>query len=472
MAVLVNDMAAVNIDSQLVSNTRLLQREAKMVELHNGCICCTLREDLVKELGDLAAEGKYDAIVVESTGVSDPKEVAETFAVEVPEMGDAEGEGEGNAPQDWELESIHKALRGKSSLNEVAQLDTCVTCVDVAAFDSNLTTGKELQERFKGSADEGDDRGVAPLLMSQIEFADVIVLTKCDLLSAAEVAGVEGSVRALNPGAKVVRALQGDVTLSQVLRTGLFSMEKASMAPGWLQKMNDVAIPETEVYGIGSFVYKSRTPFHPLRLLNFMDDHFVVWMDDHSQDDEAEGMESEGGANEVCALDAAGDGGAGAQDDAEAEEAERERDAKEKTARSRRAFGNIMRSKGYMWLAGRDAQMAEWSQAGAVGTFNCGGGWMSSLPPEFWPEEGTDIYARVMKDFAGPDIKDRRQEVVIIGQNLKQDAIVAALDACLLKKEDLVRRRDRSASVSENAWMLDVQGLEDPFPHWPELSFD
>ena len=172
VAVLVNDMAEVNIDANLVRDTKVLQRDAKLVELHNGCICCTLREDLIKELAELAAAGQYDAIVVESTGVSDPMEVAETFAVPIGLAGghDHAAAEESMAPKDWELHSIVRALRGKSSLNDLARLDTCVTMVDCASFRSNLATSAELQEHFKDS-DEGDERNVAPLLMNQIEYA-------------------------------------------------------------------------------------------------------------------------------------------------------------------------------------------------------------------------------------------------------------------------------------------------------------
>ena len=268
VAVLVNDMAEVNIDASMVSNTKMLQQgEAKMVELHNGCICCTLRGDLVKAVSDLAQSNSLDAIVIESTGVSVPEEVAETFTSKVP----AEAASSG----DPELREIVEALRGKSSLNEVARLDTCVTLVDCAAFSANMSTAAALGEQFKGSVDEGDNRSVGPLLMSQIEFADVVALSKCDLVSEEEADRVERSIRALNPGAKLVRAVRGDVPLSSVLRTGLFSPNNA---PGWVRLLadKDANVPETVEYGISSFVYRARTPFHPLKLKRFLDSIFMV----------------------------------------------------------------------------------------------------------------------------------------------------------------------------------------------------
>ncbi|XRB04539.1 protein CobW [Pycnococcus provasolii] len=450
VAVLVNDMAAVNIDANLVRNTKMLQREEKLVELHNGCICCTLREDLVKALADLVAEDRFDAIVVESTGVSDPIEVAETFTMEMEDGG-------ANPSAEWlvDIKPIVEALRGKGSLNELAKLDTCVTLVDVAGFDTDMGTSADLTERFRGSADEGDERSVAPLLMSQIEFADVIVLSKCDLVTEEKAVAVERAVRALNAEARVIRAKHGDVALSEVLRTGLFDMRKTSRAAGWLKTMlmessgeKAAHVSETEEYGISSFVYKARTPFHPVRLMSFLEDHFVVKHEDSSAAQEKGGEK-------------------------EADLAKRESDAKTKSARMRKRFGNILRSKGFMWLAGRDDQIGEWSQAGAVGQFGCGGPWMSCQPEEAWPAKDSEEYAMIMKDYAGAVLKDRRQEVVIIGQNLDQSAIEHALDACLVTAKECGLVEEASSSSSkEDAWKLGLKldMARDPFPPWPEYD--
>ena len=470
VGVLVNDMAEVNIDASLVKGNKLLQREEKLVELHNGCICCTLREDLVKEVAGLAREGRFDAIVIESTGVSEPREVAETFAVEL----NAEAE-HSQAPEGWELDALVKALGGKASLNDVAKLDTCVTVVDCASFHVDLASSMELQERWKDSANENDERSVAPLLMSQIEFADVIVLSKVDLVSKKEAAGIESALKALNPGAKVIRASHGKVPLSNVLCTGLFDMQKASDSPGWLQTMRgEEVVPETEVYGIDSFVYEARTPFHPARLAAFLDDHFLVKMSGEEPPEEEQEQEAPAAASKLATL--------AESDKEEAEPAEvcamadvddvdlsdpklREQAAKAKMDRARRAFGNIMRSKGYVWIAGRDDLVGEWSQAGSIGELVCGGPWMATMPEEEWPEEGTEAYAEIMKDFAGPELKDRRQEIVFIGQNIDKKALTEALDACQIRKEDL-RRRGRSASRGEHAWKLGVDYLPDPLPRW------
>ena len=416
VAVLVNDMAEVNIDANLVRDTKLLQKEARMVELHNGCICCTLREDLIKELADLAATGDFDAIVVESTGVSDPQEVAETFAVnvgaaqgEAPKGEEEQGSVAGQA--EFDLPALLGALRGKSSLNELARLDTMVTMVDAAAFRANLGTSAYLRERkdMEG-VDENDGRNVAPLLISQIEFADVIGLSKCDLVSEEDARAVEQGLRALNPNARITRADRGAIPLAEILDTGLFSMERAASAPGWLMHMRDEkVVPETEEYGIESFVYKARTPFHPARLYEvrlprparrraprgstdadadrppprrraqWMTKHFMVKMTGVGPPPPPpkgpvdEEMATEAAAAEVAA---AAEGEADAEKDEEDEEEEarlrkeqielRDWECDRRQKRAHANFGTILRSKGYTWLAGRDRVVGEWSQSGAV----------------------------------------------------------------------------------------------------------
>ena len=481
-AVLVNDMAALNIDASLVKNTKLMQQEAKLVELHNGCICCTLREDLVKALTDLAAENKYDAIVVESTGVSDPQEVAETFTYEVGEE-EAQPADEGTRGGPIDTNAVKEALRGAAKLNDVARLDTCVTVVDCATFRANLHTVAELQEQFKGSADEGDDRGVAPLLMSQIEFADVVVLNKADLVSEKEAATVEASVRALNPCARVLRTTRGDVPLDEVLKTGLFSMAKASNSPGWLQTMRgEPVVPETEVYNIGSFVYSARTPFHPERLYDFLMSHFMVLIQEVEEEEEGvcpvpsrmvdENNEEDERPKKVARIEAKQDAEEERkqkeQEEEQEEQLEREeRDAMcaERIAACKAAFGTILRSKGFFWIAGRDDVYGEWGQSGVVGELSCGGPWICKMPQDALPEEGTEDYAEMRKDFDGPEIQDRRQEIVFIGQDMKVASIKAALDSCLIKPEET-----RCSDTSGHAWKFGVDYLEDPIPPFPTLD--
>ncbi|WZN65541.1 cobalamin synthesis protein CobW-like [Chloropicon roscoffensis] len=491
VAVLVNDMAEINIDANLVKETKLLQSEEKLVELQNGCICCTLREDLVKALADLASEDKrIDAIVVESTGVSLPNEVADTFVADVPPPGDQPALGlpanvkntkknqellkkveDEQEEQRRALESITRALRGKRTLNEIARLDTCVTMVDCASFDANMATTNEMREQFADSVEKTDLRNVGPLLTSQIEFADVLILSKCDLVSAEKAGAVEDAVRALNPSAKVLRALKGDVNLSEVLCTSSFSMKRAANGAGWMKILDGDDVPETEEYGIHSFVYKARTPFHPMRLWAILSAIFYVKYENDS-------MEVKGEERDFQVRQAV------------------------RSARMKKAFGQILRSKGGLWLAGRDHLMCGWSQAGGVGDFSCGGFFTGFLPKKNWPQRGTREHGKLM-ELMEPIVQDRRQEIVIIGQGLKREAITAALDACLITKEDLKAKdadqhrkvdavlqavgaldlnkntdgstpsnsAEHAENLGKHAWKFGVDYLEDPWPKWPGAEF-
>ncbi|MCA1962486.1 MAG: zinc metallochaperone GTPase ZigA [Prosthecobacter sp.] len=243
VAVIVNDMSEVNVDAQLVKSgdAALSRTEEKMVEMSNGCICCTLREDLLKEVAALAREGRFDALVIESTGVSEPMPVAETFTFE-----DEHGR----------------------RLNDIARLDTMVTVVDARNFLEDYHSTDDLQERGQAVGAE-DGRTLAHLLTDQIEFANVILINKTDAASAEALDEVRGIVHALNPRAVVHETAHSEVPLSVVLDTGLFAMQEAGETKGWLDSLAGHT-PETEEYGISSFVYRARRPFHPER--------FHAWM--------------------------------------------------------------------------------------------------------------------------------------------------------------------------------------------------
>ncbi|ACO68291.1 predicted protein, partial [Micromonas commoda] len=396
VAVVVNDVAALNIDSALVRNTRALDpNEPGLVELQNGCVCCTLRADLVKAIADLAAQRKFDAIVVESSGVSEPAQVAETFGID--------------------LAAAVKSLRGASTLEQVARLDTCVTVVDAAAFNGDLASPADLLERFGAretggeAADSDGDRSVAQLLVSQIEFADLIVLNKCDLVSRNDVLAVKSALAQLNPGAEIVLATRADVPLNKLLGTGRHDPARAANAAGWLrtlQDKNNHRVVETKEYGICNFVYKARTPFHPQRLRAFLHDFAAILDFDETEEEEV-----------------------------------------------------VFRSKGFVWIAGRDDTCGEWGHAGAVLQLTCGGPWMGLLPEEMWPEDGSDERDLLERDFVNPILMDRRQELVFIGVHMNRSAIVAALDRCLVTRDE---------------WKLGLDGFvsdeEDPFPKWPSLE--
>ncbi|MGK8485425.1 GTP-binding protein [Nocardia asiatica] len=239
VAVIVNDMSEVNIDAALVSGQGHLDRtEEKLVELTNGCICCTLREDLIEAVARLAREGRFDQLVIESTGISEPMPVAATF--------------------DWEFEDGFR-------LGDIARLDTMVTVVDASTFLAEVARGQALAERNL-QAGEGDERSIADLLVDQVEFADVLLVNKTDLVGAAAAGAVEATVRRLNPRARVLRTSNGVVDLAEVLDTGRYDPLVAAESEGWAEELAGGHTPETEEYGIRSLTYTADRPFHPLRL--------------------------------------------------------------------------------------------------------------------------------------------------------------------------------------------------------------
>ena len=243
VAVIVNDMSEINIDASLVKNEVSLNRsEEKLVEMSNGCICCTLREDLLIEINKLAKDNKFDYLVIESTGISEPLPVAETFT-----FADESGE----------------------SLSDVARLDTMVTVVDAVNFLKDYDEAKSIQETGESLGDE-DERSVADLLVEQIEFANVLLISKTDLVDSKEIEKLNAILRSLNTSARIISISNGAIEIDSVLNTGLFDFEKAKLAPGWLKEMRGEHTPETEEYGISSFTYVARRPFYPDRFFNFV----------------------------------------------------------------------------------------------------------------------------------------------------------------------------------------------------------
>ena len=239
VAVIVNDMSEVNIDAQMVKqgDARLDRSEEKLVELSNGCICCTLREDLMQQVKELAAAQKYDYLLIESTGIGEPMPVAATFAY-TDENGD--------------------------TLSAVAHLDTMVTVIDAANFISHIQSADDLVS-LGLEVNENDDRTLVDLLIDQVEFANVILLNKTDLLHPTQLETVEAIVRKLNPDARIVHTAFSQIPSNQILNTKLFDFEKASLSAGWIKELSGNHTPETEEYGITSFVYRRARPFHPTR---------------------------------------------------------------------------------------------------------------------------------------------------------------------------------------------------------------
>ncbi|WP_148930579.1 GTP-binding protein [Paenibacillus methanolicus] len=245
VAVIVNDLSEVNIDAELIRDGGGLSRTTEtLVEMSNGCICCTLREDLLRETQRLAMEGRFDYILIESTGVGEPVPVAQTFTYVDEELG--------------------------IDLSAVCRLDTMVTVVDAYRFWHDFASGETLMDRSQ-EAHEHDTREVVDLLIDQIEFCDVLVLNKCDLVGEAELAHLEGVLRKLQPRARLIRAESGKVNPSDIMGTSLFDFETASASAGWQRELDKPShTPETEEYGIGSFVYERVRPFHPSRLMDWM----------------------------------------------------------------------------------------------------------------------------------------------------------------------------------------------------------
>jgi len=236
VAVIVNDMSEINIDAAMIKNeVTLSHQEEKLVEMSNGCICCTLREDLLLEINKLAKDNKFDYLVIESTGISEPLPIAETFT-----FADEDG----------------------SSLSDVARLDTMVTVVDAVNFLKDYDEAKYLKDTGE-SLGEDDERSVADLLVDQIEFADVILVSKTDLVANDQVGKLNATLKTLNTRAKIIPISHGKVDINNVVNTNLFDFEKAEQAPGWLKEMRGEHIPETEEYGISSFSFIARRPFYP-----------------------------------------------------------------------------------------------------------------------------------------------------------------------------------------------------------------
>ena len=348
VAVIVNDMSEINIDSAIVQSEVSLNRsEEKLVEMSNGCICCTLREDLLEEVTKLSKEGRFDYLVIESTGISEPLPVAETFT-----FADENG----------------------VSLSDVADLDTMVTVVDAVNFMKDYNEAKYLQDTGESLGDE-DERSVADLLVDQVEFADVILISKTDLVSSADIERLTAILKTLNTDAKIVPISQGQVDIDEVLNTGLFDFERAQQAPGWLKEMRGEHVPETEEYGIGSFTYEARRPFHPEKFHEFL----------HGTD----------------------------------------------------KYGKLIRSKGYFWLASRPEFAGQWSQAGGIARYGFAGMFWKAIPEKNWPTE-KEYLASIKKSWVEP-FGDMRQELVFIGQSLDKSGMTSALDDCLLSEEDVLR---------------------------------
>ena len=358
VAVIVNDMSEINIDQSMVQNdVSLNHKEEKLVEMSNGCICCTLREDLLVEVTELAKARKFDYLLIESTGISEPLPVAETFT-----FADEDG----------------------VSLSDVSTLDTMVTIVDAVNFLKDFNEAKYLQEVGESLGDE-DQRSVADLLVDQVEFADIILISKTDLVKQGDIDKLKAVIRNLNTHAQIIPISNGEISGQEILSTGLFDFERAQQAPGWLKELRGEHVPETEEYGISSFVYKARRPFYPKKFHDFL----------HSKD----------------------------------------------------LSGKLIRSKGYFWLATRPQFAGTWNQAGGIAHHGFAGMFWKAIPENRWPQDKESL--DYIKEKWVEPFGDMRQELVFIGQGLDQEHITQLLDNCLLSDADLLLGKDHWAKLPD-----------------------
>jgi len=338
-------MSEVNIDADLVraGNADLSRTEEKLVEMTNGCICCTLRDDLLQEVRRLAEDGRFDYLLIESTGISEPLPVASTF-----DFRSEEGE----------------------SLSDIARLDTMVTVVDAVNLLANYSSSDFLRDRGESLGDE-DTRALVDLLVSQIEFSNIIILNKVDAATSDQIDAARKIIRSLNPEAEVIETTMARVATERLLDTGRFDFEKAQEHPLWFKELYGFKDhkPETEEYGISSFVYRARRPFDPEKFYAFINS----------------------------------------------------------------SWPGVIRAKGLFWLATRPGWVGDLSQAGAMVRHQALGTWWANIPRERWPDD-PEWLAMISKNWSRI-YGDRRQELVFIGANMDEDALRARLDACLTGKE-------------------------------------
>ena len=359
VAVIVNDMSEVNIDADLVERggSNLSRTEEKLVEMSNGCICCTLREDLLMQVRALASEGRFDYLLIESTGISEPLPVAATF-----DFRDEDG----------------------NSLADVSRLDTMVTVVDAANLIKNYSSTDFLREQGESLGD-GDERTLVDLLVEQIEFANIILLNKVDLINENELQTVRAIIRGLNAKAKIVETTQSKIDLDDVMDTGAFNLEDAQDHPLWAQELYNFKdhVPETEEYGITSFVYRARAPFDPKKIHAFFNQEWP----------------------------------------------------------------GIVRAKGFFWLATRPDFVGEVSQAGAFVKHQGIGRWWTAVPKERWPD--SPEFLSMLDSLWDDNYGDRRQEIVFIGlqAEMDKDAIIKRLDDCLV--EDYLADQDHFMAADD-----------------------
>jgi len=349
VAVIVNDMSEVNVDARLVENENVLSRtEEKLVEMSNGCICCTLREDLVKEVERLAGENRFDYLLIESTGISEPVPVAQTFSYVDEENG--------------------------IDLSRFSYIDTMVTVVDCFNFFKDFGTNELLTDR-KLTDMEGDYRTIVNLLTDQIEFANVIILNKADLVDEKTAGLLKAAIHKLNPGARIITSSFGKVAPKEILNTGLFDFDEAQTSAGWQKELQaENHTPETEEYGISSFVFRDQRPFHPERFWKYLNEQYPQ---------------------------------------------------------------GVIRAKGLFWLASRPDEALNFSQAGGSSRLESAGVWWCSMPYSERTRYPSFVYSqKYIESRWSKQWGDRINELVFIGQDMDKEAMTFDLRKCLLQDSE------------------------------------
>ena len=349
VAVIVNDMGEINIDAQLIQKGNALSKtEERLVEMSNGCICCTLREDLIEEVGKLAREGRFDYLLIESSGISEPLPVAQTFTF---------------IDED-----------GKAILGDLSRLDTLVTVVDAYNFPTDYGSCETVLTRNMND-DPEDTRSIVNLLTDQIEFANVILLNKCDLVSKEQAKELEAIIRKLNPRARVIQTTESKLELGHILNTGLYNEAFEASSSAWIEELENKHVPETEEYGISSFVFREKRPFHPVRFWNYIQSNWPA---------------------------------------------------------------SILRSKGLFYIGSRMNEAISWSQAGGSLKAEPAGVWWASMPFQeriryaSYLDNQKWIESRWDKRYG-----DRLNELVLIGQYPQKEKITFELKECLMTDKEL-----------------------------------
>jgi len=451
-AVIVNDMNELNIDSMLVKP--FIQRsEEKLIELSNGCICCTLREDLLKEVTLLANQGRFDHLIIESTGISEPLPVAETFTFRINDSLSSGGSSSsGSSSPSSTSTPFLLQTSSSSSLSDIAEIDSMVTLIDGVNFLRDIDKAEELLERGL-QADENDHRSINDLLVSQVEFASIIIINKCDLISTSKLLKIKQTIRALNSNAKILESTYSKINIDEIIGSNTYDFDKVSQSATWLQAINNNhhhhhredendsssnnvdgssssssrvgRISETEEYGISSFVYRARKPFHPMRLMNFIENELV--------------------------------GDDGEDDDSNVDDEDKDKDDDDiinpgpsstttTTTTTTSSSTRVLRSKGFFWLASRPRDTMIWSQAGGLFHLTNGGAWWADTPKSEWPNVDRSA---IDDSSSGGSIDDSSNEMILLDTTSK---IISYHDS-----DD----NDNSGDVTDDNDVVEVRAMLD-----------